>query len=272
MSSQYEMIPFHQHQIMTVRNDDGIFVVMKPIVEAMGLHWESQRQRMQRHPLLNEGTCIIQVPSTGGDQEAVTLHLEQFHGWLITLSPDRIVETEKRELIIRYQREAFRVVFEHFHGRIGQPRRPTQSIRTTISVQNHIMKLMQRLQIVRQPDERRAIHQMLDGMCQDIGIDTPALLQLGSDAPQEDGQLAEFWAAIESLQQRGHNVNMARGQKNLALYLPALDQMFRDEELGIRINPALRRALERSQDPQFIAAKSVNCRDAQVRHCWVFVQ
>ncbi|MPT48029.1 MAG: hypothetical protein E2598_06360 [Sphingobium sp.] len=37
MSYKYEMIPFHQHQIMTVQTDDSVMVVMKPIVEALGM-------------------------------------------------------------------------------------------------------------------------------------------------------------------------------------------------------------------------------------------
>jgi hypothetical protein len=36
MSDSFALVPFQDRQIMTVRNNDGIFVVMKPITESLG--------------------------------------------------------------------------------------------------------------------------------------------------------------------------------------------------------------------------------------------
>lgn len=270
MSDRFEIVPFHQHQIMTVKTDDAILVVMKPIVESFGLHWHAQRERIHRHPVLSEGARVIRVPSAGGMQEAMALDLEQFHGWLITLAPDRIKDEAKRELIVRYQREAFRVVFEHFHGKMGKPPRTVKSVGVTIATQNQIMKLIRRLQATYHPQERRALHQMLDGMCQDIGIDTPALDQLGSDAPLVPDTLDKFWRAVDTLQERGYEVNMSRTSKVIALHLKSLAEALDAEKLGVRIDTEMRRALEHSTSPKFIARKPVNRKDKKIMHCWVF--
>ena len=186
MTDRFEIVPFHQHQIMTLRTDDAISVIMRPIVETLGLDWSAQYRRVHRHPVLSEGIGVITIPSASGMQKAMTLNLEQFHGWLITLTPDRVRDEAKREMIVRYQREAFRVVFEHFHGKVGRPDKPTRTVKSlaaTISTQNQVMKLISRLQVTCHPQERRSMHKMLDDMCQELGIDTPDLDQLGCDAP-----------------------------------------------------------------------------------------
>lgn len=270
MNDRFEIVPFHEHQIMTVKTDDAVRVVMKPIVEALGLTWQGQLERMKRHYVISKGISVTLIPSAGGMQEAVTLDLEQFHGWLVTLVPDRIKDEEKRDLIIRYQTDAFRVVFEHFHGKIGRPPRTMKSIGVTISTQKQALHLARQLQATCHPTERRMIHQMLDAMCQEIGIDTPPLHELGSDAPLVPDMLDKFWRAIETLQERGHDVNMSRKSGLIALYLRDVSRLFTEERLNVRIDADMRMALEQSIMPRFIANKSVNCRDGKARHCWVF--
>lgn len=121
MATHVELVPFENHQITTVRQDTDVFVVMKPIVAALGLDWNGQYQRINRHPAIRQGMFVTHIPSAGGEQEAVTLQLEQFHGWLVTLHPERVRDPLKRELIVSYQRRAFRVLFDHFHGAAQLP-------------------------------------------------------------------------------------------------------------------------------------------------------
>lgn len=270
MSDRFEIVPFHQHQIMTVKTDTAVFVVMKPIVEALGLDWRAQQRRIAGHPVIAKGMALMAIPSAGGMQETLALDLEQFHGWLITLTPERVKDEAKRDVILRYQAEAFRVVFEHYHGKMGKPPRTVKSIGVTISTQNHALRLARKLQSVYHPTERRMMHQMLDTMCQEIGIDTPPLEELGSDAPLVPDTLDKFWRAIDTLQERGHDVNMSRKGSLIALYLKDISRLFMEERLNVRVDADMRRALEHSTAPRFIANKPVNCRDGKARHCWVF--
>lgn len=270
MTQSLEIVPFYEYQIMTVKTDKAIHVVMKPIVEALGMTWHGQFERINRHPVIGGGGRVMRIPTAGGAQDVVTLDLESFYGWLLSLMPDRITDPDKRAVIIRYQKEAFRVIFEHYHGPIGRIGRTKRSVTSIIATQNQVMKLMRQLQKTYHPEERRALHQMLDGMCKDIKIDTPPLDQLGKAAPALQAILTEFWKAYDVLLDRGKKVNMSRKSQIIALHFPTLREALKAENIDLSIDKDLQRALEKSLAPKFLARKPVNCRDGKNRHCWVF--
>lgn len=110
-------VDFYGDTLFGFKEGDHTFVGMKPMVEAMGLNWSGQLQRVKRDPILSEGVCVIPTPfGRGGDQEAVCLRLELVNGWLFTISTDRIKDKSVREKVITYQRECYRVLHEHFQG------------------------------------------------------------------------------------------------------------------------------------------------------------
>lgn len=270
MTDSFALVPFQDRQIMTVRNNDGIFVVMKPITESLGLTWHGQFERIKRHPVISKGIRLTRIPSAGGMQEVVALHLEQFHGWLLTLSPDRIADEDKRAVIIQYQERAFRVIFEHFHGHMGK-RLNLQSVTSRVSLQNQTLRLAQKLQGTRNRVERRMMHQMLEGMCAELGIDTPALEELGHDAPQPPDILGSFWDAIETLKAMKVNFDHSRTPHVMALSLNEIRQHFKDAGIRIEIDAPLRKALKQSDAPRFAAQKPVNSRITEkAKNCWVF--
>jgi len=270
MSDRFELVPFEDRQIMTVRGNDGIHVVMKPVAETLGLDWAAQRRRIANHPVLSKGMALKAIPSAGGMQEVVTLGLEQFHGWVVTLTPDRIADEDKRAVIIRYQERAFRVIFEHFHGRMGK-RLNLQSVTSRVSLQNQTLRLTQKLQVTRNRVERQMMHQMLDSMCTELGIDTPALDQLGHDAPQPPDILRTFWDALETLKARGVKFNHSRVPHLLAISLVELRQHFRDAGIRIEIDTPMKNAIRQSDAPRFIANKTVNSSlTGGAKVCWVF--
>lgn len=270
MSDSFALVPFQDRQIMTVRNNDGIFVVMKPITESLGLTWHGQFERIKRHPVISKGIRLTRIPSAGGMQEVVALHLEQFHGWLLTLSPDRIADEDKRAVIIQYQERAFRVIFEHFHGHMGK-RLNLQSVTSRVSLQNQTLRLAQKLKGTRNRVERRMMHQMLEDMCAELGIDTPALEELGHDAPQPPDILRSFWDAIETLKAMKVNFDHSRTPHVMALSLNEIRQHFKDAGIRIEIDAPLRKALKQSDAPRFAAQKPVNSRITEkAKNCWVF--
>ncbi|KEC75481.1 phage antirepressor protein [Rhizobium leguminosarum bv. phaseoli CCGM1] len=119
-------VNFRGDQLYGFENDDGTFVALKPIVESMGMSWEGQRQRVNRDPILSEGTCVMQVPfGRGGDQECTCLKLELVNGWLFTIDTARIKDEAVREKVILYQRECYSVLAKHFaskHAGISAPK------------------------------------------------------------------------------------------------------------------------------------------------------
>lgn len=276
MAERFELVPFEDRQIMTVRNDDGVFVVMKPIVESFGLHWHAQRERVHRHPVLNEGARVMRVPSAGGMQEAMVLDLEQFHGWLITLTPDRIGDEAKRELIVRYQRQAFRVVFEHFHGSLGGA---TADARVLAQLEHsertarrrELPGLMDKLKRERTPEVRRVLHAMIAKACDVEGIEPPAIESIGREAPRAPDILEPFWRAVFALEVAGVAINHSRARGTLALNLRELGEKFADARMRVTIDKPLRDALSLSVSPKFVAKNhSVNSVTGVTVSCWVF--
>ena len=109
-------VNFRGDDLVAFERDDGMFVALKPIVEGMGVNWEGQRQRIHRDPILSEGTCMMQVPfGRGGAQDALCLKFDLVNGWLFTIDSSRIKDDEVRARVLTYQRECYRVLFDHFY-------------------------------------------------------------------------------------------------------------------------------------------------------------
>jgi len=118
-------VPFHAETLTVIEDHLGDrFVVMRPIVEALGLDWSSQHKRINRNPALS--TCVVtmttQVPGDDQQREVVSLPFELFQGWLFTLDASR-VKTEIQEKLLAYQRECYGVLHSYFtEGAAWNPR------------------------------------------------------------------------------------------------------------------------------------------------------
>lgn len=111
-------VNFRGDELYGFKQDDGVFLAAKPMVEAMGLDWSAQLKRIKRDPILSEGMAIMATPfGRGGDQECVCLKLELVNGWLFTIDTLRIKDETVRERVILYQRECYQVLYEHFSGK-----------------------------------------------------------------------------------------------------------------------------------------------------------
>ena len=113
------VIAFYEDEILAVAVEEGgarrIYVPMRPIVEYLGLSWSGQYERMQRDPVLAEVVRFVRVTRTnaGGNPNLLALPIEYLHGWLFSIQATRIREP-LREKVIRYQREAYHVLWEAF--------------------------------------------------------------------------------------------------------------------------------------------------------------
>ncbi|WP_435638276.1 phage antirepressor N-terminal domain-containing protein, partial [Carnimonas bestiolae] len=108
------IVSFHGHSLLTIQDGSDTRVAMRPICEGIGLAWNGQLERIKRHPVLSQGVRVIRTPSKGGDQQHTTLPLEMLNGWLFGIDANR-VKPEIRDTLLMYQRECFKVLFEHFH-------------------------------------------------------------------------------------------------------------------------------------------------------------
>lgn len=117
-------VPFHEETLIVVEDSLGDrFVAMRPIVEALGLSWSAQLQRIKRDAVLDENCVVMNtVAEDGKDREMVGIREHMFHGWLFTISTSR-VKPELREKLDMYRRECFDVLHSYFtEGAAWNPR------------------------------------------------------------------------------------------------------------------------------------------------------
>lgn len=114
-------VQFRADTLFAVERDDGVFVAIKPISDALGLKWSSQHDRLRRDPVLSEGILITGIPSPGGLQETTLLRLDLVNGWLFTIDEGRVKDDEVRQRVLAYKRECYAVLFRHFYGAQAVP-------------------------------------------------------------------------------------------------------------------------------------------------------
>ena len=104
-------VPFHGDNLYVVNYNGQPYVPMKPVVEGMGLTWQSQFEKLKQR--FSKGITEIVIPSNGGEQSMLCLALRKLAGWLHTISPNK-VKPEIRDKVIRYQEECDDVLYEYW--------------------------------------------------------------------------------------------------------------------------------------------------------------
>lgn len=111
-------VNFRGDDLYGFKNDDGVFMAVKPMCEAMGIPFEPQRQRMARDPILSKATSIMLAPfASSRGQEVTCLLVKRVNFWLAGVDTGRIKDDSVRERVRLYQEECADVLYEHFAGR-----------------------------------------------------------------------------------------------------------------------------------------------------------
>ncbi len=115
-------VDFYGDAMVAVRSANGdIYVPVRPICEQIGVDWPAQFRRIKRDVILSEEQMVVAVTATtdGANEtqthEMVALPLKYLNGWLFGLNPSRVKE-EVRDVLIRYQRECYDVLYEAFYA------------------------------------------------------------------------------------------------------------------------------------------------------------
>lgn len=123
-------VPFHGTTLHAVLRDGKPYVSVRSICEALSVDFQSQRHRIKRHPVLEQGVVVMTTPSPGGPQQTVLLPLDLLNGWLFGITAARVRDADKRQRLVQYQRECFKVLARHF-GAKPAPAEATQPSRLT---------------------------------------------------------------------------------------------------------------------------------------------
>jgi hypothetical protein len=105
---------FDGDKIDVIEYAGQFFVPMKPICEAIGLDWPSQRKLIERDPVL--GSVMVVLTTTGTDGKTypmLCLPIKFINGWLFKIDVSRY-KGPMRSKLIRYQVDCYDVLYERF--------------------------------------------------------------------------------------------------------------------------------------------------------------
>ena len=109
-----DKIEFCGRELVAEKENETVMVALKPICDALGLDWSRQLKMVKGDPVLF--SVVGELPTTGADgkqYEMLCLPLDYLNGWLFKVSAKRYTGA-RREAIILYQKECYRVLADHF--------------------------------------------------------------------------------------------------------------------------------------------------------------
>ena len=127
MTTLAQTVNFHNQTLTTLEKDGVQYVAMKPICDNIGLHWEGQRQRIERKEVLNSVACMIKVTANDGKKyETLCLPIEVLNGWLMGVDENR-VKPEIKDTLVMYQKECYKALYDYWHNGIAVNKRMSQN-------------------------------------------------------------------------------------------------------------------------------------------------
>ena len=114
MSQIFPLSPvaFHGDTIYCISYQNQPYTAMKPIVENMGLAWQTQARKLTSCKE-RWGVTIMVIPSTSGEQNTLCMPVRKLPAYLASINPNK-VRPELREKIIRYQNECDDVLWDYW--------------------------------------------------------------------------------------------------------------------------------------------------------------
>ena len=108
-------VPFRGDTIDAVQDEQGVWVGVRRVCDSFGLSSNGQIEKLKNKPWAT-GKIIVSVAEDGKTRELYCLHLDALPMWLGNIDTGR-VKPEVRDKLIAYQKEAARVLRDHFFGR-----------------------------------------------------------------------------------------------------------------------------------------------------------
>lgn len=115
------MVPvqFHGDTLLAVKDEDGkVWVSLRKCCESLGVPTEKQIRKLKSKPWATMALRAM-VADDGNVRQMSMIDLDTLPGWLFSIDARKVKE-DVREKLARYQKEAARVLADHFFGRRGQ--------------------------------------------------------------------------------------------------------------------------------------------------------
>ncbi|ELG2962005.1 phage antirepressor N-terminal domain-containing protein [Vibrio fluvialis] len=127
-------VPFHGSNLFIVDRNGEPYTPMKPIVEGMGLAWQSQHKKLTSNSE-RWGITMMVIPSVDPHNSVTCIPLRKLFGWLQTLQPNRVRE-DIRDKVIQYQNECDDVLWKYWTKQHETPVMPPSRMRMLMVMEN----------------------------------------------------------------------------------------------------------------------------------------
>lgn len=118
MTNSIISVPFHNDTLTATLVNSVPYVAIKPICEKLGIDWDSQRHRIDRHHVLKSTKVMITAVAADGKlREMLMLPINKLNGWLFGIDANRVKKESQQEVIL-YQEECFDVLANHFMPKV----------------------------------------------------------------------------------------------------------------------------------------------------------
>ena len=115
---EQKLVNFNGAEIMAVKaSDDKLYIGVKWICDGLGLtegQVKSERKRIQEDIVLSKGGRKIVLPTSGGEQDILTIELDFLPLWLAKINANIIESEEVQNRLVEYQLKAKDVLAEAF--------------------------------------------------------------------------------------------------------------------------------------------------------------
>lgn len=131
MANALVTVDFHGDKLEAVQGEDGkVWVSLRRCCENLGLSIQGQHEKLKGKPW----ACIKEIlihDASGRSQPAIVIDLDTLPGWLFSIDARKVKE-QVREKLARYQREAARVLADHFLRKPQPPAITAETIRQLV--------------------------------------------------------------------------------------------------------------------------------------------
>lgn len=97
---------FHGDHLATFEHDGQHYVAMRPVVEALGMSWGSQSDKLRGNRGKFNCTDIGTVASDGRERSMLSMPIRKLPLWLASINPNKIHDEHRKAKIVLYQEES----------------------------------------------------------------------------------------------------------------------------------------------------------------------
>lgn len=122
-----EEVEFYDDFIYAVKIGDSIEVVMKSLIENLGLNTHSALAAIRKDDILGPESTVRYVRV--GEKQAINyllVPIERIEGWLFSIQASKVGSEKVKQNLLKYKKECYNILHSHFRGNHRQLKENSQ--------------------------------------------------------------------------------------------------------------------------------------------------